>query len=610
MKKQLVSFILAGFLLLTFSVFGQNNDYPTKKVNGIEYYIYTVQESEGLLAIGRKFEISADEISKANPYIKNGLKVGEQILVPVTKSRLKQNKIAKSNVVKQKFIQHKVEKKQTLFAISHKYNVSQEDIKKYNPQIVSGLREGIILEIPIAVKENSQKITNEPVIRESKPVPAKSQTENKNFKLYKVQPEETLFSISKRNNVEIADIIKLNPSSATKLVVGTELKIPTNTGVSKLKEPKKDTIKVDSKSASDQFKSSEKSNISKKDDSKVIRIAFLLPFMLDQPKNDPKLERFINFYAGALLAIQQAKEKGVSFEIYTYDTENSEDKLTEVLTNPELKKVDLLIGPALTDQVPLVSNFAKEFKINTLIPFTAKVSDIETNPYLFQFNPGSDTELKYLFELLSGKYKNMHIIFAGIQGISPLDEGRISSEALQKMLTKKRRTFSKMDFANSDNVDFASILKKKDKNLIIFNTDKYSNVSPYISSLLSNSKNFDITLFEQYSWKNQSEKMPKCIYISPFNSNYDQLLMDEFDAQFNQYYGKDATDDSPRFDVLGYDLTNYFITFIHRYGSKFGSKLSTTNLMTGIQSQPLFERNSTNSGFINQHVYLGEDDAQ
>jgi hypothetical protein len=57
-------------------------------------------------------------------------------------------------------------------------------------------------------------------------------------------------------------------------------------------------------------------------------------------------------------------------------------------------------------------------------------------------------------------------------------------------------------------------------------------------------------------------------------------------------------------------LSNYFISLIHRYGGKFSNKINSNNLIKGIQSEPLFERSSGNSGYINQRVYLGEDKAQ
>jgi hypothetical protein len=272
--------------------------------------------------------------------------------------------------------------------------------------------------------------------------------------------------------------------------------------------------------------------------------------------------------------------------------------------------VDLLIGPAFTNHVSMVSNFARENKINTLIPFTAKVSDIDDNPYLFQFNPGSDTELAYLIELLSGKYKGMHVVLASIQGVSPLDDGRMSLEILQKELIKARRDFSEIELSNPNTADFASALNKGEQNLIIFNTDKFVNISPYLAPLHTYSANYNITLLEQYSWRNQIENTLKCIYISPFISSLNPESLAEFNQQFQQFYGKDASNESPRYEILGYDLSNYFISLIHRFGSKFGAKISSTAPINGIQSQPLFERSSSNSGFINQRVYLGEDKAQ
>jgi len=48
--------------------------------------------------------------------------------------------------------------------------------------------------------------------------------------------------------------------------------------------------------------------------------------MLENGKTDPANEKFIDFYAGALLAINEAKEFGISFEIFTFDTEKMRKK--------------------------------------------------------------------------------------------------------------------------------------------------------------------------------------------------------------------------------------------------------------------------------------------
>jgi LysM repeat protein len=574
MKKKRIGLILSCITILALSAISQTNNYPVKKINGIQYYVYKVQPSEGLMAIERKFEVTIDEISKVNPEVKNGLKVGQEILIPVQEKHISNNTPT---------IQYKVEKKQTLFAISNKYNVSQEDLQKLNPDLKNGLREGMILNIPDSNKIKTQKEV------EKKKNPSSTLT------IHKVQSKETLLSICKLYNVDIKDVIKLNPGVETKLNVGYELIISAKPIQKSTAENTTKTTQEIKKVTVEQFT-----------ETRHIKIAFLLPFMIEQPKKDAVLERFQNFYAGALLAIKLAKEKGISFDIYAYDTDKTEDKVSELLNNSELKTVDLIIGPAFSNQVSLVANFAKENKINTLIPFTAKVSDIDSNPYLFQFNPGTDAELKYLTEQLNGKLKTMNLILGEIPDVSPMDDGKIREEAMKVELNRQKKSFKVVDLGSPGNLNWSSSLKKGVKNLIVVDTDKYPIFIPYLNNFTSAASEYDITLFEPYSWRTQIGKKIQSLFISPFIGNMNDQLTADYNSKFDQYFGKDVSNDSPRYDILGYDLTNYFVAYINRYGSKFASKMGTLNTIPALQSQPQFERASSNTGFINQRLYLGE----
>ncbi|MEI6754691.1 MAG: LysM peptidoglycan-binding domain-containing protein [Paludibacter sp.] len=605
MEKKFWSLMLTCIFLFTLQLVGQNTNYPTKKINGASFYVYTVKQSEGLLAIGRKFEVAADEIIKANPELKSGLKTGQEILIPVNKK-----------TTSTEFIKHTVEKKQTLFAISHKYKVSQADIEKFNPDVKTGLKEGMILNIPDSAKIKYQKPIEKP---QSAPKLKPLLLEQPQYVTHKVLPKETLYSICKQYNVDIKEVVKLNSGADIKISVDSELKIPVsskqNNSSTKPIQSKETVSTTKTKENSEQVskplaaevKAPEKSIvIEHTTESKTIKLAFLLPFMLEQSKKDAVLERFQNFYAGALLAVQAAKERGISFEIYTYDTDKTEDKMTEVLNNEELKSVDLIIGPAFSNQISLMSNFAKENKVNTLIPFSSKIPDIESNPYIFQFNPGFETELKYLIDQLNEKLKNTHVVFAEIQGVSPLDDGKIREGALKSQLIKQKRTYGTVELNSPENTDFNSQIKAGEKNLIIFNTDKFSNVSPYLNAINTIAEGNNIVLFEQYSWRNQLDKKINCMYISAFiaTPNLDQLA--EYNSVFNQFYGKDVSNESPRYDILGFDLTNYFISYINRYAGKYATKIGTLNSIPYLQTELSFERNSKESGLVNQTLYTGE----
>ncbi len=602
MKKQLFTLIFTFFLISFGTIFSQNSQYPKTKIDGTEYFIYTVQEGEGLFGIARKFEVSMDELKNINPGTENGLKVGQQMFVPIKKEATKNttNTSSKADNLRQEYTSHKVEKKQTLFAISKKYKVRQEDIIKANPQISKGLTEGMTLRIPKTNSDKTNLVSEQSITKAVKKV---NNTKSEQ-KTHIVKEDETLYSISRLYDVTVVDIVRLNPESSKTLAIGSELKIPAKSQLnSKIdSESSNSKSEVVVKKYSDNYVPEKNSS-----NTKVVKIAFLLPFMLDEEKQDPSDKRFVDFYSGALIAIQKAKLRGISCEIFTFDTGKSEQKITDVLANPELKDMDLIIGPAFSNQISLVADFAKENKVNTLIPFSSKVYDIENNPYLFQFNPGVEAEFNFSANLLTSKYLNYNIVFAELPGISSSDEGRIWSDALKKELGKKHKTFSKIELITSDNADFKSVLKKDEKNLVIFNTDKYAYISPFIAPLRSYTDQYEITLFEQYNWKNQSEKMPSSIYVSPFMSKYNPKELGEFNKSYTQLFKNDVNVDSPRFDLLGYDLSNYFISIIHRYGNKFIDRIGNINITNGIQSQPRFERISNESGFINQRLYLGED---
>ena len=601
MRKQIITIAISFLVLLSLSIYGQS-PYPTKKVNGTEYYVYTVQPSEGVYAIARKFGTSATEINKLNPQVSQGVKIGQELLIPIVpKSQMSKPELSKVSTIAN-YTEHKVEKQQTLFAISKKYNVSIDDIKKLNPQLVNGLTEGTVIRIPATnsnptpASTTSTKVTTT-VASAPKPAAEPVVVKQPNYIIHKVQPKETLYAICKRYEVAMADVLQLNPNAAN-LTAGTDLKIPTNSTSQNeaVNNEKTDSVKPKVVSTV--------KNTSSKADKKIIRLGFLLPFMLNQEKKDIGKERFVDFYSGALMAIHEAKQRGISIEVYVYDTEKTEDKVIEILKNSELKKLDLLIGPAFSSQIPLVGKFAKEHKVNTLIPFSSKVPEINTNPYLFQFNPGADVDM------IVNQSKNMHVIFAQVPGVNETDAGKVWAEELQKALTKNNKTYSTIELSASDYANYGTVLKKGEKNLIIFNTDKYSSITGFLSPLRLRASEYDIVFYEHYAWRNQDIKMPHTMFISPFISKLDADAVEKFNAQFKELFNHEVHKSSPRYDLLGYDLSNYFILLLNKYDTKFSDEISNFKEAAGIQSQLHFERINSTGGFVNDQLYLGEEKLQ
>ncbi|RMG81398.1 MAG: LysM domain-containing protein, partial [Bacteroidetes bacterium] len=105
-----------------------------------------------------------------------------------------------------KYYMHYVEKGNTLYSISKKYNTTIEVIKENNPEIESeGLKPGMLLKIPFK-KADPLKSIEESI---------KSSACENRIK-HTVQPKETLYSLSKKYNVSIEKIVEQNPEIQTK----------------------------------------------------------------------------------------------------------------------------------------------------------------------------------------------------------------------------------------------------------------------------------------------------------------------------------------------------------------------------------------------------------
>jgi len=358
------------------------------------------------------------------------------------------------------------------------------------------------------------------------------------------------------------------------------------------------------KSAEEELKYNTRIFESVKPNKEPIKIAFLLPFMLENTKHDPSNDKFAEFYAGALLAINEAKSHGISFSVYTFDTEKSEEKIQEVLKNQELSNMDFIIGPAYSNQISYVSNFAAENKINTLIPFSSKVYDVNFNPYLFQFNPGNDEEIKYVAGILNSEFKTENIIFCNVASINALDDGNDFSSGLQNELLRSKRDFKTLDLINDQISALNSAVETGKKNIIFFNTDKYSLISNYLDSLNWSNKSKDIILYTEFSWQAANTLSLQNFCVAPFKIDFDSNDFNQFNTGFSNYFNWKVTSFTPRYDILGYDLTNYFVAQIYNYGRNFSTGKNKLPVSEGIETKLNFERISDKTGFTNRRLFV------
>ncbi|NJM25774.1 MAG: LysM peptidoglycan-binding domain-containing protein [Bacteroidia bacterium] len=113
------------FVILGFSFFNPPADYLRQEIiDGKVFVIHQVDEKETLYALSRRYGAPVADIIQYNPTASAGLEIGQILKIPYVKPKAVSAPAGS--------IVHKVAEKETLYSISRLYNVSVDDVRKWN----------------------------------------------------------------------------------------------------------------------------------------------------------------------------------------------------------------------------------------------------------------------------------------------------------------------------------------------------------------------------------------------------------------------------------------------------------------------------------------------
>ncbi|NOG57841.1 MAG: LysM peptidoglycan-binding domain-containing protein [Bacteroidetes bacterium] len=350
---------------------------------------------------------------------------------------------------------HVVEPGNTLYAISRKYAVPVEVLKTENPRLSQELTIGDRLLIP--VKEVIRKDLSEGLEIDG------------NFLIHEVQRKNTLYSIAKEYNVEINEIIAVNPEIEEGLKKGMKIKIPvakikskpenakyivpasTNPYVTHLVLAKEtlyslskfynvtvDSILEVNNGLIEGLKVGQLINIpiiKTYEDTSVVKVEFdstavkerykvalLMPLYLDllnsvQDTSYKESEAIfkdlfnkskygIEFYQGFKIAVDSLLKMGLNLKLEVIDTKNDLEHVKKLLASGRLNELDLIIGPLYLDEFMLVADFAKKHKINIVSPVKQSNKILLGNNYVSKVATSEPVRLKFLGQYMADSLKH------------------------------------------------------------------------------------------------------------------------------------------------------------------------------------------------------------
>lgn len=356
----------------------------TKVVNTI----HEVEAKETFYSLAKRYNVEVEDIQKANPEIKE-LQIGQKIIIPIKGSGVAaQAKRAEKQEAKKDaptYMTHTVEAGETKYSIAKKYGMTVQLIEELNPEVKDNLPLGFKL-----------KLDKNSVV--AKEIPgAKVNGAAQEYVTYTVQPKETFYSLGRKTGLTQEQIVALNPEAKDGLKDGMELRLPKGTAIAESAE-----LTVAKLTAT-----------LKKNSPK--EMALLLPFNLASIESDStrtqnerlRSDKFLNmtldFYAGALIAIDSAKALGLPLKVRILDSKETKNTSAIETLKGSLTNMNAVVGPFFQGNVERTAQVLKG------VPVISPLSKETGKPFanLYQSIPSADMARMAMLDYLKEKNGNV-----------------------------------------------------------------------------------------------------------------------------------------------------------------------------------------------------------
>ncbi|MBM6883918.1 PBP1 and LysM peptidoglycan-binding domain-containing protein [Bacteroides caecigallinarum] len=581
-----MKFIQSVFLALAIMA-GSSINVMAQATTESGYFLHTVTKGQSLYSISSMYNVTIDDIVRLNPGSDKQIREGAALKIPQATA---------TNSDKPVF--HTIQAGETLYRLSVKYNVTTQAICEANPGLSSSnFRSGQVIVIPVQ--------SQSPVLETSQPTVKDEPTEKKNDwkDMHKVERKETIYSISREYGITEEELIAANPElKKGKLKRGTFLFIPYGKNDRKEQSTENVTKELTNEEIFNQYESTQK-------DINTIKAAVMIPFMTGQTTNKDDQIRMVEFYEGFLMAVDSLKKQGVSIDLYAYDTKGSSATTNNILAKKEMKDMDIIFGPAKTQNIDELAAFADKNNIRLVIPFTPKVDEVFNNPHIYQVNTPQSYLYSEVYEHFTRKFTDSNVIFLNA-GNGDIEK----DEFVKGMKTElKNKGIKYRDFIVTDNFyEITTVMDTLKNNVFIPTSGKSTalvKILPQLTQIRRERPNYQINLFGYPEWQTYTNDYLASFYeigtyfYSSFYTNNLFPAAINFTHSYRRWYSKDMANIYPKYGMLGYDIAYFFLKGLSKYGNKLEENLSSIHV-TPIQTGFKFERVNNWGGFINRKVFF------
>lgn len=534
------------FCAVTRNGFAQEKSKRIETINGKKYALHKVEKGQTLYGIAKLYEVDKNDIILENPDIINGLSIDKDIRIPISATA---PKTVATTSKQTKYKEHTVEKGQTLYAISKKYNCKVDDIIAINPDLQAdpALRLGQVLFIPSSQKEKEeQQLT--------------MYTKPKNDGVVKT---ETIITIPEKQQEE--DQITLTAIEEKKV-------INTDEG---------------------------------------LNVALLLPLFLNT-LNDTveehktgfisnKAQIGLEFYQGFMIAVDSLKKQCLKTNIYVYDVENDSVKTANVLNKPEFKSIHAIVGPFYTSTALMAADFAKDNSIAFVSPLSPNNKVLLNNPKAIKLVAAQSSQYEAIADYIAGAYKDENLLSLYYDNTKQLATLTKFNNYLKNKINNKD-SIKTISYKNGGLKTLEASLSETKTNVIVVTITEQAIVTELINKLRVLSKKYKFVIIGAENWANfdnlefETLQELQVIFPSSFFIEYTDPSTKKFMADFKAKYKTEPT----KYAFVGFDVAY----FVFSEWLKSNSFSYDHKAMKGLQTDFLFEQVGKENGSENKKVHL------
>ncbi len=529
-----------------------------------DYVYHTVEQGQTLFFLSRTYDVEIDEIIRLNPETEDGLQINQIVKVPARTVYISRDGFPSED---DRFVYHKVERGETLYSLSRRYDIPVRVIRRANDKLVWGLKYGEYIRIP---KETDidEDVISPPGIPPDEIV---EDIVEPGFYEYEIQADAECLQFDYRTydgpfNVAIMLPLFLDRNYPVELP---------------------DT--VDQRTA------------------RALIDSLYPQYVKSLDQLHHETIPFLEFYEGAKMAVDSLVRAGLTVKLNVYDTERDPDKVRKIIYNPDFSENDLIIGPVYPENFDIVSQWALANSVNIVSPLTTRNEFLIGNPYVFQVNPSTSVELEQASAFISN-YPSSNFVLIHKNDFYERDIVESFKSNIYRHFNYssdfENLVFKEIAFDDAS-VNIEQSLVADENNIVIIASSNQAFVSNMLMRLNILSRNYGITIFGLNDWQRFPNIEVEYLhnmelhFASPFFIDYENEKVKRFIGKYRNMYYTEPT----HYVFRGHDIMFYFLQAMKNFGPDFRDCLPSmrTDLL---QADFLFRQSDYRNGLENNGISI------